>query len=1755
MLNQYYNFLANNLFDWLESQSNMKPGDKYFVLLDSSSDVENFMDSLKEISFKNKFFFKSKEFSYSTIGLLKDNLKILFIAPVSRITQDFLVTVRNRVNTNSGEWANTVVFFIVHEALDSIIGGAYDASQKDSPFNTESIQKKIDNEIESKKGLTDGKKKIIKNYLNDLKETNNKVLKDFETIFSILEKGDIDEQDFNSMGYFPDSTLDSLPLNVIENRLKENRRLFDKIESYHELVDVSSYLSSELSGEVLIKKLSNPLEWKQVEYREIDKGINELNKDKNTRLNFEIDSFLDDEETNWFRVEGQSAAKKKKAHLLMSSAGNKENEFSFEIYFDSTIYKKDIIEPNTFLFQENRTKIEDFEVTIKGNKIIIKLNNFDNNVTYGGLLKLRHRNINNLTFDVRYMIVPFSLKKIKNIRPNFKIEVIKTKKEFYFSLSPDIGDFEIGEEIEEELDINFIEDLSNCNLNNKKVHFKETTFSTGDNDSFRVNTYIGNSFFPISFFDLAEKPVPINPLSIERKRMESKITQLKFIDNKIIVGSNTIFIEKNYKDRLNIEKQMMEENSLYGEIIEDKYYSHDLELPYEIKKAYTKLFEYYIKEETVPSLAIWNKEHLELLSNIIDIIYNKFLLDLSEAEKLHLEISNISKIGVVKEIDRLSVSPINPLMIAYQLELANQLFNSKKIPKENVLSKINPKYLLPYLKFNDVEYQSSYTRNFPRWLLYNRIGQKELSEISSNVIVQRLNDYLSQYKFLFETNKEISLNIASIQITDERSFFNAVILFMLQRIKNVKSLNEINPINIYFDRIGFQSEQLFRNLYSINSMDKLEELLGIKYKKENYEDYEVLDLLKERINIHKIPEINTTSDLEVFFHLTFYQFSHLKELSVAKMEKLGKNYAMKGLLNNSQYHKELNGYVNGFGIGEIKDRTLSNLVTFSSYWNSLVVASNKRTDIYRKGDTLVNNIPYLNQDAISSILLKSSWVTLLNLDVDLSYFFDDTREEILVIHYTDQSSTNQYESVTITSDIKQYSRLLNEFLLEELSDRKNIEIKEIIKNFNVINGQWLLKLISDKSEKRGNKQLLREKLSVISAYKELLGILDHSSFLWVPISLEEILRVSGMIGMSKKEGLFSSKNLGLSGEISDDLLFAGIDLRSDIIKIHLLPIEVKVGVNGTNVIQKAVRQVDHTSNVLKRFLGDSNEDYFMKEFYRNFFLSLILGNLNKMISSGLYYGDKFSEYQEIKDQLMSGAYEISYDIEELYGKGIIFEFTGNETMRKTELISSKNILLVRVPEKDAYNIVADKTATIINKIRSGKFDFSEEILLKNKIKELKLSSCTITGISDSEVEESIVSKEFFDIIEEGTPTLTISSKENDISKKNQIVMSDDKKVDFLDRRILLGKNLDNGKNVFWEYGNKKLANRHLLITGKSGQGKTYFIQTLLSELIKLNVGSLVVDYTDGFLENQLDEYFVKDFGNSIKHRYILREKLPINPFKLQTIDLGGIYMLEGIQDMVDRVVQVIDFVFDLGIQQRSLLSEEIFNGYQIIGDGYTFSHLSNDLKYSDDKSKQNLYGRINTLLSRDPFSYENDFDWNTIFRDSNKVNIFQLKGYQINIQKVLIEFLLWDLYQYATREGRESTPIPIILDEVQNIDFGMDSPAVKILREGRKFGISGIFSTQSLDSIRGNSADAIYNAAEQIHFLPPESQVPSIARSVGSNLNERKDIEMDLKKLRKGEAIVYGADLLADGTLSELRAVTVKITAFSDRLKPSSYID
>src|SRR5699024_1845516 len=144
------------------------------------------------------------------------------------------------------------------------------------------------------------------------------------------------------------------------------------------------------------------------------------------------------------------------------------------------------------------------------------------------------------------------------------------------------------------------------------------------------------------------------------------------------------------------------------------------------------------------------------------------------------------------------------------------------------------------------------------------------------------------------------------------------------------------------------------------------------------------------------------------------------------------------------------------------------------------------------------------------------------------------------------------------------------------------------------------------------------------------------------------------------------------------------------------------------------------------------------------------------------------------------------------------------------------------------------------------------------------------------------------------------------------------------------------------------------------------------------------------------------------------------------------------------------------------------------------------------------------------------------FSGTGQISIFQLKGYPNDIQQAITEFLLWDLYNYSTRSGNKNIALPVLLDEMQNLNHKNNSPTGKIMREGRKFGWSTWLATQSLSSLQsgGHDLSHLYNAGTQIHFAAPEVQIKIISNLLSNDKEERNKWESKLSSLQKGECIV-----------------------------------
>ena len=401
-----------------------------------------------------------------------------------------------------------------------------------------------------------------------------------------------------------------------------------------------------------------------------------------------------------------------------------------------------------------------------------------------------------------------------------------------------------------------------------------------------------------------------------------------------------------------------------------------------------------------------------------------------------------------------------------------------------------------------------------------------------------------------------------------------------------------------------------------------------------------------------------------------------------------------------------------------------------------------------------------------------------------------------------------------------------------------------------------------------------------------------------------------------------------------------------------------------------------------------------------------------------------------------------------------------------------------------------------------------------------------------------------------TDTLNNTNKTELMSNENNENSDDEETHNIADVRILLGTDLRTGKKYYWEFGNKNLNNRHLLINGNSGCGKTYCIQGLLMSTAQQNISSVVFDYTGGFTNSKLDAVFKENLAGRIEQRIVKVKKIPINPFKKGEIQIDDdIYITEEDIDVANKIAEILSTVYDFGAQQKSAIYSATLNGLRTHGELMNFQYMADELKSIGTQFANSVLSKIQPFIDMNPFTTGEEFGWENI-RDSKSglVYVMQLAGYGRDVQVLLTELLLWDIWNFSVKTGDESKPFILVMDEAQNLSHSDSSPSGKILTEGRKFGISGWYATQFMKSqLADDEIQRLQQAGQKLYFCPPDEGIETVAKNIDITPQGRKDWAEKLKKLKKGECVTCG-NMIINNKWIKYEPKQIKVPSLQERV-------
>lgn len=1169
--------------------------------------------------------------------------------------------------------------------------------------------------------------------------------------------------------------------------------------------------------------------------------------------------------------------------------------------------------------------------------------------------------------------------------------------------------------------------------------------------------------------------------------------------------------------------------------------------PASIVSKYKEICKFFREKNTSPSLCAMNQEIEELYHNYISEVLMYIGKDSSyfqDKQPITNEILSIFKVGMVFDADGLIwLSPLSPLSVAYQLLLNSG--NNKLIELDDYLhSSLGFGNIMPFILDDNGRIYQSVKGDYPiQWACYCDAAQSVKGE--ENTYSQKIEDYYTKFSYLFNgiSNSTFMINVIGIYHTSE--IINAL-LKLFKPENNINNKTFSVEINYYYQGTGK------------NDFDNMAQNDYVYSQAANYYGAKKTELIEgfcEWYSEHVAYYAHLDNGEYKYAHITFCAMQDDKQNVLENTISDAKSGVMlEGLISDVPSCLDLNSGIYKYGFGA---QYLKNVLDNSKYlqlayaYNEL--AKCKEGSPASRNSSIAQGVQNTKSEKLEKIYKSSNWVVFVEPKIDLDFFIEQSNKEdsdLIIIHYPDKNVTSSgYTSITVTQKSEQYIEVIHEYLEEHLSMyQEDMDIKRVIRNFNAYSGEWLMNFIN-------NKQI-EEKISLVSAisfcrkYFEMI----YPEYQWVPVALDEVLRVTGSIGGTLTNVLFSKKVLIRRGIIenqnatSDDLLMAGIKYVDRKVSVIYIPIEVKHGKVAADTRRDAHSQVCNTAYLLRKSFLDADDETkgrIDKKIYRNYMMQHVISNIEKMIAYQIANSsDDFKALisSEIRINLLNDLYEL--EIGEQTDLYALYFVEGQDNVKRVQNSQDK-VIELSLPNSSMYEYLVDE-----EKVDEG---------VKSIVGTAFESDSTIYDIllpeEDNEEEEYVEGDKESESLENELSELqdmyVANNKESIVEMESvnvSIPVKEKGKIQLSDVRVLIGKDSANN-NIYWEFGNKNLANRHLLITGTSGQGKTYSIQTMLYELIKKGVPSVIFDYTEGFMKTQLEEPFVDQIGNCIDERIIYSVGVPINPFLRHEIDIAGTIVKEKAADVASRLADIFAHVYDFGDQQYSAIFTAALNGINAYGDNMNMKHFQAELEevQETNKAAKTVISKMEPFFHTISFEGSDSFDWGKVlYGEEASINIFQLTLINREMQVIVTEMMLWDAWYYTKKYGTKDKPFVVILDESQNLSHKSNSPSAAILTEGRKFGWSAWFATQSLKVLKDEEVVRLSQAAFKLFFKPTDDEILRISKQLDPT--GEYNWTASVKNLKKGQCIVSGDRLRQDGIFGGTLPTVVSVSSLESRM-------
>ncbi|MBO0360883.1 hypothetical protein J0X19_23185 [Hymenobacter sp. BT186] len=1281
----FFEYTAGVILDFF-ANSDFLAGDHYQVSFEHRDDVLGQQAGLqaKAIDYEGVEVGKFSYKNYETLKLVYKGCDLI-IATSNNVEGDFLTALRNRVvEQSTPEFKGAAVLFIHNTSLDSIIGGCKNLMDAGMPLNYQSLRQNITEDAAKSTSLKKYEKVILSESLNRLgveaDESYN--LFDFEAYFSILEQGTITLKDYAALSIFPDQDLANTTKEAeIKKRLQKNEEWYTEINNGFQYGGVENVLDKHFSTAGVSKIIKNEDHWKETDFVDLVKWNDDKNK-VTIPFILEDKGETEDKLICWSKVEGDTATQKKRRHIIIFNPDGKE-VISHSIDFNAKL--KDGTPKSTCL--NSSTTIQ---IVHKSILFDIKLQN-PNELAYSKIT-YKHKNY---TFVFFILILPIEHTLIEGLKPHYLVK--EAKKSIHLALDTEVLNLRQGWPPLLVQDLELGTEYPFSTEPDAFVEVKESSYEF-DQELKEINLVFEGVVLPARITTHANRAKEISGLDVwNLKRVHSESFRTYVSESN--AGYETIILTQGthkyypvaaFRNNLKLEEQLIRSSALaHYQLLDGTLEVRD-SIPNEdpIYQTYQSIINYFVRKGLLPSLAFIDDELANLYASYVETFIDR-LQRLEDNSAVSKSDKKLLYIGTVQELvaERMLIcTPLHPLNVAYQLAIRNEV-QHHSLPKY-LLSKFSPANLLPFIKVdvkgrnsNYLYYQTLSQSHSPEWQYYysDEISKHSTRDFIPRLVLEKIEQFITHFSVLFVDNKP-ALKINVINQGDCQEVLQGILdyyaKFLSKSAKNGVEHALAIRVNIY-GSTDYSTK--FEEITLWNNPNFVEKEIGVKL---NVAPDTVTDLL-EAFNT-KVSFFKLEDEQYAYSHLSFYEFdpSEVKK-SHYSSDNIPTGISLNGLLSDVPSVHEADSYRTGFGTKHISSKR-GLLTSLASLYNAYATVA-VTEDPFSQGVTNALVVSKNSRSTFEKVAYSSLWVTFINPRVDLSFF--KNFKDVVIIHYSDQyNNASGYDAITITSKWEPYRATILESLQAEGVDATRLDIVHIINMFNAVNGNWLLHM-HDATVTGDHSKL--EKLSLLSAVKTALAVFHHENITWIPISLEEILRISRPIGLTQAEGLFSVKNLEGQGKFTDDILLIGLEQRDHQLLMTLYPLEVKIGKNDASVERKALEQGRKTLELLNSYLIEDKS--FTAKIYRNFFAKLALIGAEKYALYEVWpaYQEKWLKVAEWRKELLNDQFIVSSHLQEYIGEYAVLKYTWTDEFMVRSLRYEDDACIIELLKQDALDYITE----------------------------------------------------------------------------------------------------------------------------------------------------------------------------------------------------------------------------------------------------------------------------------------------------------------------------------------------------------------------------------------------------------------------------------------------------------------------------------